>query len=680
MATKTSNGTGGGNWSAGATWAGGVAPVDGDTVVIAAGDTVTLDVDITGWATGINGLTITSSSGTPGKLICSTTPGAYGFKMAGNTDIVGTNATNKGILQAGTSEAVPLPDNVTFTILLGDTADNTTARLYNRYLDVYLYGNRPTITHVRTTSAYVATDTAFAVDQDVTADATRPWAIGDEIAFANAVSTGNRDVEVLTITGVSSSTITCGAGLARNKNNDSLICLISRNVRVLIQSKRTATYDVMGAGGNAMGVFEFFGQVRDTRWTGGAGTGAPPNGDNNAWGFRAADGATGYQDNTVLGAIFVGLAGGSRSSGAAKAFTRFEVIVVGCAQISTSCQAYSADILAVCPTYAGKCFIGGTLRMFAGINGIGTTFAYTAGFFDKNSWIDYGEGLGSDNVGKYVYWDGAVTNSNRILGSVSCYHEFGKNARIGAGCTNGIDLRGGQVVLRGCRINHATPVTAGYLGVVNKKPGAAGLFGYDYADSSDVPQYGKLRCWMPAGEIESEAAPGTPPVTLAYAHKMSHAQANFSLAVEIPLVLEAGTPVEIVLYVKLNSGAYSWNEKPAFRLIDPAPYYDDADAIVAEAVDANGATLDETSTAWQTLYINYTLPVTANRPRGAKQNFVMRVRGEVSDATGTPYWHWNYTQSAIVNANVQYIEGEDATDALAKATCRFRGDPRHPRT
>lgn len=44
MATKTSNGTGGGNWSAGATWVGGVAPVPAvDDVVISNGDTVTKD-------------------------------------------------------------------------------------------------------------------------------------------------------------------------------------------------------------------------------------------------------------------------------------------------------------------------------------------------------------------------------------------------------------------------------------------------------------------------------------------------------------------------------------------------------------------------------------------------------------------------------------------------------------
>lgn len=60
MPTKTSNGTGGGLWGDGATWVGGVIPADQDTVVIASGDTVTFNVDMTGW-TGIAGITVTGT-------------------------------------------------------------------------------------------------------------------------------------------------------------------------------------------------------------------------------------------------------------------------------------------------------------------------------------------------------------------------------------------------------------------------------------------------------------------------------------------------------------------------------------------------------------------------------------------------------------------------------------------
>lgn len=65
MAIITSNGTGGGNWSAGASWNGGVAPVLGtDSAVIANGDTITIDTTGLGCGTdpgaGIDGLTIQS--------------------------------------------------------------------------------------------------------------------------------------------------------------------------------------------------------------------------------------------------------------------------------------------------------------------------------------------------------------------------------------------------------------------------------------------------------------------------------------------------------------------------------------------------------------------------------------------------------------------------------------------
>jgi len=65
MATITSNASG--DWSVGATWVGSVAPADNDDVVIAAGHDIKFDVDQSGWANGIAGLTITGGA-TPGML------------------------------------------------------------------------------------------------------------------------------------------------------------------------------------------------------------------------------------------------------------------------------------------------------------------------------------------------------------------------------------------------------------------------------------------------------------------------------------------------------------------------------------------------------------------------------------------------------------------------------------
>lgn len=71
MAVITSNGTGGGAWNTETTWTGGVKPANGDSVVIAAGDTVTFDADHLTDGIDLTGLTIN------GTLQASTTAGVY---------------------------------------------------------------------------------------------------------------------------------------------------------------------------------------------------------------------------------------------------------------------------------------------------------------------------------------------------------------------------------------------------------------------------------------------------------------------------------------------------------------------------------------------------------------------------------------------------------------------------
>ena len=100
MALRTSVGSGA--WSAAGTWDTGV-PVDGDTFLIAAGHTVTFDVDQSAMPNGMGASVVT------GTLLASTTAGAYVLKMKG--DITGA-----GTIQAGTSEAVKYPANCSFTL------------------------------------------------------------------------------------------------------------------------------------------------------------------------------------------------------------------------------------------------------------------------------------------------------------------------------------------------------------------------------------------------------------------------------------------------------------------------------------------------------------------------------------------------------------------------------------
>jgi len=126
MGTITSAGSG--NWGTGATWVGGSVPANGDAVVIADGHAIVFNVDQSGFAAGIAGLTLGAGS----TLTASTSAGAYYLKMAGNITASGAGAE----LRAGTSETA-YPSNCTFTIYMngnysidGGASNTLTCKFY----------------------------------------------------------------------------------------------------------------------------------------------------------------------------------------------------------------------------------------------------------------------------------------------------------------------------------------------------------------------------------------------------------------------------------------------------------------------------------------------------------------------------------------------------------------------
>lgn len=142
MATITSVGSGA--WSAAGTWDTGV-PANNDTVVIAAGHTVTFDVDTSAFANGIAGLTITGHATNPGMLCFKySADGTYHLKLKTATTIAGTNESTKGRILAnsdgvwGNSGALALGRKAVIDL-------QGTAYIDALYLDVALYCTQPTI-------------------------------------------------------------------------------------------------------------------------------------------------------------------------------------------------------------------------------------------------------------------------------------------------------------------------------------------------------------------------------------------------------------------------------------------------------------------------------------------------------------------------------------------------------
>lgn len=167
-------------------------PQDSDTVVVAAGHTVTVDVDMasahTGsaaHATGINGLTITSHATTPGMLkFNSDADGTYRLQMKSATNIVGTNAATFGRLMMGGgtwgSPAAPGVGRKQIIDFLGTSAGKITGQ----YLAGQLKCDEPTNTYVevyKTAYGPVSQSTAVTPDDDYIDWGTAPPAAGTAV-------------------------------------------------------------------------------------------------------------------------------------------------------------------------------------------------------------------------------------------------------------------------------------------------------------------------------------------------------------------------------------------------------------------------------------------------------------------------------------------------------------------
>jgi hypothetical protein len=151
MAAITSNGTGGGLWSLGATWVGGVAPASGDTVTVAATDTITFDQNDTGANTCLS-IALSGIINFSNTMTTQMTLGSSGLATC-LTFAASTAELNMGI------SATPIPSLYTCTLKVDTSAENGAAVLYSNVLAKWRMFGTPTYNATSTTIDTYATGT-----------------------------------------------------------------------------------------------------------------------------------------------------------------------------------------------------------------------------------------------------------------------------------------------------------------------------------------------------------------------------------------------------------------------------------------------------------------------------------------------------------------------------------------
>lgn len=205
MALRTSVGTGA--WSAPGTWDTGV-PVDTDTFLIAAGHTVTFDVDQSAMGSGMGASTIAAT----GQLTIKDDGGTYYLKMNGNLTLNGT-------IQAGTSTSVPFTGTFKINYNAGAYTINAgTTGIIN------FYCKKPTYPWVRLSAQELSGQTILSVDTDVTTD---EWNAGDTIYIVDSVG---YDVQQTTLASTTATTVTVNDALDSNNEIGTYIINLTRNI------------------------------------------------------------------------------------------------------------------------------------------------------------------------------------------------------------------------------------------------------------------------------------------------------------------------------------------------------------------------------------------------------------------------------------------------------------------
>ncbi|HPM22120.1 MAG TPA: hypothetical protein PLY35_12850, partial [Thermotogota bacterium] len=223
-----------------------IASFDNCPVVIQEGHVVEFDVEdavacdgsVSGWTTGIAGITITGAAAgnTPGELTLTDTANnanrVYGLRLKANTAIVGTNVAVLGKVTGGT-DSVPLPTGAVHIIQFIDPP--TTGGFNLTYLSLALYAAQPVETVYVTTADAGIGDSVLSVEGRLTGcnpnTDTTEWQVGRAVRVIRTTSAG-ADTQATTIAAVGDGTITLGDNLTVAKPAGSLVVLQQRNIEI----------------------------------------------------------------------------------------------------------------------------------------------------------------------------------------------------------------------------------------------------------------------------------------------------------------------------------------------------------------------------------------------------------------------------------------------------------------
>lgn len=242
MTAITSNGTGGGVWSAGASWTGAAVPVEGDTVIIQNGDTITIDQDIT---VGADSATAAIDVASGGKLeVLSTVAASYTLTCKGDL-----KTSSGSTIEFGTV-ANPIPSTRTFTVKLNYSAALAEGKYgFINNGDMILQGASKT-PHTLLTSDLSATGTVWTVGD------TTNWEAGDKVAIASTTRTYSQHEQEVIQTVDSGTQITCVAGVtnAHSGTSPTQAEVINLTRNIVITSYNTTyrgyVYCVLGSTSN----------------------------------------------------------------------------------------------------------------------------------------------------------------------------------------------------------------------------------------------------------------------------------------------------------------------------------------------------------------------------------------------------------------------------------------------